>query len=415
MSRRIRYVCCGLGAVILLGIAFWQPIARAEHMDIFAEVKGGSEDSSQVEFIDAVQRVLGSRYGGMWIEGATYNIGVVLPTEADRGLANFAPVGATVRLMAATYSYEQLTTFAQKASQVMQESNIPFVSIGPAADQGKVEIDVAAGVPVESVSSALAAVIPADSFSFVTSGGSWIAGAIIPLGYEAREHYPPYRGGRTLYFPDNQLRCSAGIAFVSELSGLIQGSTAGHCAQDGWVVKSGGEPDWPASVGVTNLNVFLASNPAFGDAQLIGPTDQDDMTRKIFEDTYTYNRIVVAKYQNPELVKGLNVCKTGVGGGTKCGTVVAGYPQLIFEQNPPVGTERFVNNLVFISVTDGCYNGDSGGAVYHRMPDSQARAAGDISAILLDQDGNRTSRCAFDPVGNIGSNTSSHVWLNPLP
>jgi hypothetical protein len=164
---------------------------------------------------------------------------------------------------------------------------------------------------------------------------------------------------------------------------------------------------------VTNLNVFLASNPAFGDAQLIGPTSQANMTRRIFEDSNTYTRIVTDKYNNSDFVPGVSLCKTGVGGGTTCGSVTAGYPQMFFSTNPSVGTERTVRNAVRISVSNGCFPGDSGGAVFHRKANNEARAAGGITAFVT-VDGNRTTFCYFDPVGNIGANTNSHVWQSPL-
>jgi hypothetical protein len=172
---------------------------------------------------------------------------------------------------------------------------------------------------------------------------------------------------------------------ISEINGLVQGTTAGHCAADGSTVKSGGGgSNWPTTVGVTNLNVFLASNPAYGDAQLIGPTLQNEMTRRIFESSpTTYRRIVTDKYGLFDLVAGVQLCKTGVGGGTTCGTVTGGYPQQYLSTNPNVGTQRTVENAVRISVSNGCFPGDSGGGVYHRLANNEAIAAGGITAYVL--------------------------------
>jgi hypothetical protein len=70
-----------------------------------------------------------------------------------------------------------------------------------------------------------------------------------------------------------------------------------------------------------------------------------------------------------------------------------------------------------MSVSKGCFPGDSGGPVYHRVAPDKATAAGGVTAFVkvVTQDGeSRTNFCYFDPVGNIGANTSSHVWQNPL-
>jgi len=94
-----------------------------------------------------------------------------------------------------------------------------------------------------------------------------------------------------------------------------------------------------------------------------------------------------------------------------------GYPQQYLSTDPNVGTQRTVENAVRISVSNGCFPGDSGGAVYHRLANNEAIAAGGITAFVkvITQDGeSRTNFCYFDPVGNIGANTDSHVWQSPL-
>src|SRR5215211_5442993 len=309
---------------------------------------GASVNGSDSDPIRRIQGILGARYGGMWIEGDAYSVAVVLPTQADAvALANAAPVGATVRVLAARYSYAALSEFAERVSETVATLGLDVTQIGPDPRIGRVVITVSS--PNPDLEAAIADSVPVDAFTIDSSGGRWLAA-------EPREQYPPYRGGRSLFFPANGARCSAGIAFISNSSGLIQGTTAGHCARDGWAVNSGGAPNWPISVGVTNLNVFLASNPAFGDAQLIGPTNQNDMTRRIFEDSLTFTRQVTDKFNNSDFVAGVtNVCKTGLGGGTTCGNVTAGYPQIIFEQDPAVGTDRQVRHLVFMNVTNGCF------------------------------------------------------------
>jgi hypothetical protein len=191
------------------------------------------------------------------------------------------------------------------------------------------------------------------------------------------------------------------------------GSSAGHCAEANRWVKSGGAPTWPDTVGLTRLNSFLASSPAYGDSLLIGPGDAGDMTRRVYENSST-SLLVTDKFNNSELVPGTTICKSGVGGGVSCGVVHLGYPSTIQYEHPgAVGGRRQVRHLVVVRVSTGCYPGDSGGPAYKRIGGGdEARAAGNMAAILYSSFGTRTEYCAIDPVQNIGNNSDAAVWRN---
>ena len=73
---------------------------------------------------------------------------------------------------------------------------------------------------------------------------------------------------------------------------------------------------------------------------------------------------------------------------------------------------RVVHHLVLITVTNGCYPGDSGGPVYRRINGDEAKAAGLFSAFGVTDSGDRTNWCSVDPVQNIGNNSGAQVWRN---
>jgi len=104
----------------------------------------------------------------MWIEGGVYSVAVVERTEADSALlTSLAPAGATVQALPAKYSYAELITFGDRASQALAKPEFQVTSIGPRPQIGKIVITVPASNA--DVQNAVASAIPEDSFVVVTS------------------------------------------------------------------------------------------------------------------------------------------------------------------------------------------------------------------------------------------------------
>ena len=315
----------------------------------------GATDDPQDEslFVRAAIDFLGDRYAGIWLDKEFFNVAIVGPTQKDVvELRALVGDDHDLNVFEAKYSYKEIVQFADDAAVVLNEKGATFNMVAPDFSRGAV---VVYGANVDPVTE-LRGIVPPDALVAVEADQqmgvssarrssnlvtdpedeallatmSWVPG-------EARESYPPYKAGRTLYFPSTNARCSAGFAFKMDADGAKQGSTAGHCALDSRWVSSGGAPSWPDTVGLTRLNTYIASNPAYGDSQLIGPSYAGDIQRKVFEDADT-SRLVTDKFTNAELQPGVNVCKSGVGGATTCGTIRVPYPvsiQMVYE--PPAG------------------------------------------------------------------------------
>jgi len=131
------------------------------------------EDETTLDFIRAAQSALADRYGGMWIEGGVYSVAVVERTQVDSALlTSLAPAGVTVQALPAKYSYAELTTFGDRASQALAKAEFQVTGIGPRPQIGKIVITVpASNADVQNAlaSNALASAIPEDSFVVVTS------------------------------------------------------------------------------------------------------------------------------------------------------------------------------------------------------------------------------------------------------
>lgn len=110
----------------------------------------------------------------MWIEGDLYSFAVVNRTDADAQLlTSLAPSRTTVQIFDTKYSYSDLTTFMEQASDALVKDGLQFSSIGPEPQIGKIAITVPASNA--EFQSALASAIPEDSFVFVTSGERAVA------------------------------------------------------------------------------------------------------------------------------------------------------------------------------------------------------------------------------------------------
>ena len=168
----------------------------------------------------------------------------------------------------------------------------------------------------------------------------------------------------------------------------------------------GNYPAFDVSVGVANSNTFRASTPAFGDATLIGFTNQSDATRYVIEST-SVQRLVTAKFANSRLVVGVALCKSGVASSTTCGSITGGYPQTrvvnYFDMDTGVLRSKTVHNMVCTNITAN--NGDSGGPVYQRVGTSNMKGAGLLSA-------RSSTEMCFDPVRNIENSTGTQLWIS---
>jgi hypothetical protein len=159
-------------------------------------------------------------------------------------------------------------------------------------------------------------------------------------------------------------------------------------------------------VGVSLLNTFYVSNPAFGDSTLIGLSNQSDATGYVIEST-TKQRLVTAQFSLSGLVIGVSLCKSGIGSGTTCGSITGGYPQTRVVAYRHVGTganlTRQVRHLACTSVSTT--NGDSGAPIYQRVGSGSLKAAGLQSNFVPG------GESCFDPVRNIAINSGASLWI----
>jgi hypothetical protein len=392
-------------AIFSIAVGVMIPLAKAsdkggsnvgESVLVSQGKEGGAQAASSALAV-ASSEAFGSRYAGEWAseDDSSITVGVKGPIEDGdiEALSKIAPEGPSTWIAPTRYSRDEIVEFVDKLTTSQIEG---VTSIGP--DYRSNQIIVTA-MKDDGLSAQLDEIVPADSFVIrVDAQGNWVAG-------EAREDYPPYKAGRTLYIPSGPVFCTGGFTMVLNGSGLKQGSTAGHCSPDNRFVNSGGAPSWPDTVGVTNTNVFFASTPAFGDVQLIGFSDQDDARRKVYEND-TVTRLVTTKFSTIGLTIGTSLCLSGRGTGISCGVVTQEYPNSICENYDPGQPCKNVGHLVFSNLT--CRGGDSGGPVYQRIGTDNAKAAGGIVAFF--SDGPPYGPCAFDPIHNIEINTDTLVW-----
>ncbi|WP_339301568.1 S1 family peptidase [Paenibacillus sp. FSL K6-2441] len=159
------------------------------------------------------------------------------------------------------------------------------------------------------------------------------------------DYFRPVFAGLTLEFPKGN--CTSAASYKTQ-SGKYYISSAGHCGVIGQPVYQGGQ-----FLGTVRYKKFGEHT----DALFVGPLTRNDVNGAI------YDEAGAIQMEDPWLVEGQVVCKSGITTGITCGPVRSLYAYGFVEDND--GTSVHISRLGSFAA-EGTY-GDSGSLVYYRI------------------------------------------------